>query len=240
MSAVCHHGGRISSRSLLVPAKSQGPAQRLLGSETVYQVLSSLSLEIRSMYTRHDVPADQCRFWGDSIHRAGAGPTPIPPKKLNAQSLANAINIALDPEVKEMAEKIGEDIRAEQGELKGVESFHRHLPLLNMRYVCIQSGLIADVTWTRLGWLCGGIRNCSSSCRALLHVTLPVRSGWIWMSSFPIVGPWFLDWSRLIPQALESMRLSNRILTLSLEVVRRCWSLSHFQQSPLPNSSPSR
>jgi len=75
------------------------------------------------------------RFWGDSIYRAGAGPMPVPPKKLNAQTLAEAIETALEPTVKEMAEKIGDDIRAEQGEMKGVESFHKHLPLLNMRYV---------------------------------------------------------------------------------------------------------
>jgi sterol 3beta-glucosyltransferase len=87
---------------------------------------------VTSLCGRHQ--ADRYRFWGDSIHRAGAGPAPVPPKRLNAETLAEAINTALDPQVKEMAEKIGENIRAEQGELKGVESFHRHLPLLNMRY----------------------------------------------------------------------------------------------------------
>lgn len=73
-------------------------------------------------------------FWGDSIHRAGAGPVPVPPKKLNVDSLSRAIETALDPQVKEMAEKIGVDIRNEKGELKGVDSFHAHLPILNMRY----------------------------------------------------------------------------------------------------------
>jgi UDP:flavonoid glycosyltransferase YjiC (YdhE family) len=57
----------------------------------------------------------------------------VSPKKLNAESLAEAIETALNPSVKEMAEEIGRDIRAEQGEIKGVQSFHRHLPLLNMR-----------------------------------------------------------------------------------------------------------
>jgi UDP:flavonoid glycosyltransferase YjiC (YdhE family) len=57
----------------------------------------------------------------------------VSPKKLNAESLAEAIRTALNSSVKEMAEKIGRDIRAEQGEIKGVQSFHRHLPLLNMR-----------------------------------------------------------------------------------------------------------
>jgi sterol 3beta-glucosyltransferase len=42
--------------------------------------------------------------------------------------------------VREMAEKIGQNIRSENGELKGVESFHRHLPLLNMRYVIMRHG----------------------------------------------------------------------------------------------------
>ena len=41
-----------------------------------------------------------------------------------------------------MAEKIGENIRSENGELKGVESFHRHLPLLNMRYVVMKRALM--------------------------------------------------------------------------------------------------
>lgn len=58
---------------------------------------------------------------------------PVPPKKLNSETLARAIEIALDPQVKKMAEKIGEDIRNEQGEIKGVNSFHAHLPILNMR-----------------------------------------------------------------------------------------------------------
>jgi UDP:flavonoid glycosyltransferase YjiC (YdhE family) len=88
-------------------------------------------LVIRSKFVKQ-IPTD-ARFWGDSIYRAGAGPAPVSPKKLNAESLAEAMRTALNPSVKDMAEKIGRDIRAEQGEIKGVQSFHRHLPLLNMR-----------------------------------------------------------------------------------------------------------
>jgi UDP:flavonoid glycosyltransferase YjiC (YdhE family) len=69
------------------------------------------------------------------IHRANAGPAPIPQKKLNPDNLAEAIKVALSPEAKTAAGKMGEQIRKEKGEEKGVESFHRHLPLKNMRYV---------------------------------------------------------------------------------------------------------
>ena len=117
-------------------ADEQERVRLRLAFETVCHPSSYLSLVIRSTYHTTDIEqTNNVRFWGDSIYRAGAGPMPVPPKKLNAQTLAEAIETALDPKVKEMAEKIGENIRAEQGEMKGVESFHRHLPLLNMRYV---------------------------------------------------------------------------------------------------------
>jgi hypothetical protein len=62
---------------------------------------------------------------------------------LNAETLSQAIETALDPQVREMAEKIGQDIRSEQGELKGVDSFHAHLPILNMRYGSFYSTAVA-------------------------------------------------------------------------------------------------
>lgn len=73
------------------------------------------------------------RFWGKMIHAAGAGPAPIPHKTLTVDNLAEAIEFALSPPAKEAAGKMGEKIRHESGEKKGVESFHRHLPLRNMR-----------------------------------------------------------------------------------------------------------
>jgi sterol 3beta-glucosyltransferase len=73
------------------------------------------------------------RFWADAIHRAGAGSKPIKPKHLDITTLSEAFEFIMQPEVKEQAGKIGEDMRNEQGEKKGVDSFHRHLPLLNMR-----------------------------------------------------------------------------------------------------------
>lgn len=67
------------------------------------------------------------------IHRAHAGPAPIPQKTLTVDNLAEGIKVALSSEAKAAAGRMGEKIRNEKGEEKGVDSFHRHLPLKNMR-----------------------------------------------------------------------------------------------------------
>lgn len=67
------------------------------------------------------------------IHKAGAGPAPIPQKELTPDNLAAALKFVVSPGAKTAAAKMGEKIRSERGEVKGVESFHKHLPLLNMR-----------------------------------------------------------------------------------------------------------
>ncbi|KAG7094782.1 hypothetical protein E1B28_005597 [Marasmius oreades] len=72
-------------------------------------------------------------FWGNMIHRAGAGPAPIPRKKLNADNLCDAIKFALSPKAKAAAAKMAARIKNEDGVNKGVESFYKHLPLKNMR-----------------------------------------------------------------------------------------------------------
>ncbi|KAK8853459.1 hypothetical protein IAR55_004166 [Kwoniella newhampshirensis] len=72
-------------------------------------------------------------FWGNMIHKAGAGPPPIPQKTLSAGNLAEAIQYAMGAPAKTAAQTMAEKIRSESGEQKGVDSFHRHLPLLNMR-----------------------------------------------------------------------------------------------------------
>lgn len=55
-------------------------------------------------------------FWGTRIKAMGLGPQPIPRKKLNADRLANAIQIALDdPAIKQKAAACGIAIRAENG-----------------------------------------------------------------------------------------------------------------------------
>ncbi|QRV72093.1 glycosyltransferase family 1 protein [Ceratobasidium sp. AG-Ba] len=72
-------------------------------------------------------------WWASQIARRGAGPPPIYPKQLTAESLASAIRIALSSRTKEAAIVIGNIIKEEEGIKNGLDSFHRHLPLLNMR-----------------------------------------------------------------------------------------------------------
>ncbi|KAL0575377.1 hypothetical protein V5O48_006590 [Marasmius crinis-equi] len=72
-------------------------------------------------------------FWGNMIHRAGAGPAPIHHKDLDADNLCDAITFAISEEAKEAARKMAEQIRDENGVNAGADSFYRHLPLKNMR-----------------------------------------------------------------------------------------------------------
>lgn len=79
--------------------------------------------------------AEAGRFWGEAIHHAGAGPAPIPFKELTSEKLAAAIEYAVSPEAKEAAGVLGAKIRSEKGEAKGAESFHRHMPIKDLRWV---------------------------------------------------------------------------------------------------------
>jgi len=67
------------------------------------------------------------QFWGSMIAKAGAGPAPIPFKKLTAENLATAIGDALKPETRTRAEALGANIRDEQGVDVGGKSFHEFL-----------------------------------------------------------------------------------------------------------------
>jgi hypothetical protein len=71
-------------------------------------------------------------FWGSMIAKIGAGPKPIPFKKLTAPDLAAAISAALEPEIKQRAMELGEQIRNESGVDAGVTSFHHHLEHSNL------------------------------------------------------------------------------------------------------------
>lgn len=59
-------------------------------------------------------------FWGRRIHELGLGPEPIPANRLTAVKLANAIQAALDPEVKACAAEMGRKIRLEDGVARAV------------------------------------------------------------------------------------------------------------------------
>ncbi len=67
-------------------------------------------------------------FWGWRVSELGVGPSPISRKKLTAESLARAINIAVNDESMKMrAEKLGETIRAERGVETAVKILCEHL-----------------------------------------------------------------------------------------------------------------
>ncbi|KAK5658750.1 hypothetical protein OQA88_1560 [Cercophora sp. LCS_1] len=72
-------------------------------------------------------------FWGQMIAKAGAGPAPIPFKKLSVESLATAIGDALKPETQARAMVLGARISDEQGADVGGKAFHQFLGLENMR-----------------------------------------------------------------------------------------------------------
>ncbi|KAF8589708.1 glycosyltransferase family 1 protein [Ramaria rubella] len=72
-------------------------------------------------------------FWGMMVHKAGAGPEPIPSTRVNVENLTKAIQFAVSPSAQAAAEGLGVQIRKENGIADGVQSFYRHLPLLNMR-----------------------------------------------------------------------------------------------------------
>lgn len=72
-------------------------------------------------------------FWGNMIHKAGAGPKPIPHKELAVDNLRDAITFAISPPAREAARQMAQQIHEEDGVNRGVDSFYRHLPLLNMR-----------------------------------------------------------------------------------------------------------
>ncbi|KAL5641789.1 hypothetical protein ACGC1H_002028 [Rhizoctonia solani] len=72
-------------------------------------------------------------WWATQIARRGAGPPPLDSKTLTAEAFAVALRIALSPAKMRAAEAVGEMIRRENGTQNGVDSFHRHMPLLNMR-----------------------------------------------------------------------------------------------------------
>jgi hypothetical protein len=88
------------------------------------------------------------------IYRAGAGPKPIPRRKLTVDRLRDAIQYAVSPTAKEAAKKMAQQIQNDvsnsnsklervvhrsivfsekNGVEKGVQSFYQHLPLFNMR-----------------------------------------------------------------------------------------------------------
>ncbi|KAJ5285264.1 hypothetical protein N7524_000570 [Penicillium chrysogenum] len=68
-------------------------------------------------------------FWGAMVAAAGAGPSPIPHKDLNVDTLAEGIRYCLTERATTAASTIAIKMGSEIGVQAAVSSFHRHLPL---------------------------------------------------------------------------------------------------------------
>lgn len=67
-------------------------------------------------------------FWGWQVHALGAGPAPIPHKKLTAEKLSGAIlQAATDPEIRRRCNLLSSKVAAEDGVARAVEVFERHV-----------------------------------------------------------------------------------------------------------------
>ena len=71
-------------------------------------------------------------FWGDIVYRAGAGPCPIPYRSLTAMALAEAMAVALQPDVLRCAVRLGEQIRHEDGAEQALQHIYANLPIQMM------------------------------------------------------------------------------------------------------------
>lgn len=72
-------------------------------------------------------------FWGSMVARAGAGPEPIPHKKLTAENLAEGINVCLKQESQDRAQELAAKIAKERGSDIGAQSFHQFLDVDTLR-----------------------------------------------------------------------------------------------------------
>jgi UDP:flavonoid glycosyltransferase YjiC (YdhE family) len=68
-------------------------------------------------------------FWGRIVADAGAGPEPIPIRRLDSQTLMAAFDACRRPQVRERATELGARLRAADGVELAVQSVERHLPV---------------------------------------------------------------------------------------------------------------
>jgi UDP:flavonoid glycosyltransferase YjiC (YdhE family) len=71
-------------------------------------------------------------FWGRIVADAGAGPEPIPIRRLDRDNLTAAFDACRRPQIRERASELGARLRATDGVELVVQSIERHLPLTAM------------------------------------------------------------------------------------------------------------
>jgi len=67
-------------------------------------------------------------LWGRIVAKAGAGPEPIPIRRLDTESLTAAFDACRRPQIRERASELGARLRATNGAELAVQSIERHLP----------------------------------------------------------------------------------------------------------------
>lgn len=72
-------------------------------------------------------------FWGNMVASCGLGPRPIPYRSLTSQNLAEAIQFCLEPGAQAAAQGVANRMSDENGVAAAVASFHRNLPVNDMR-----------------------------------------------------------------------------------------------------------
>ncbi|MEH2082677.1 MAG: glycosyltransferase [Nostoc sp.] len=90
----------------------------------------TLAYGVRSGVPSISIPnGDDRFFWAHRVAELGLGPKPILPHQLSAQRLADAIRLATnDQSMQACAAAMGRKIQAENGVVRAIEAFHRHLP----------------------------------------------------------------------------------------------------------------
>ncbi|MGH7046878.1 MAG: glycosyltransferase [Stellaceae bacterium] len=70
-------------------------------------------------------------FWAQRVFQLGAGPRPVPARRLTEDALADAIQATAGSEMRHRAAALGAQIRKEDGVARAVELFHEHVGALH-------------------------------------------------------------------------------------------------------------
>ena len=122
-------------------------------------------------------------FWGRIVADAGAGPEPIPIRRLDRATLTAAFDACRRPQVRERASQLGARLRATDGAELAVQSLERHLPAPAL--CCAQDPEHLAVLYCDT---CG-VRLCEDCCRMAhsRHAVQPYR---------------YVDWGGRAPHGL--------------------------------------
>lgn len=83
-------------------------------------------------------------FWGAMIYKAGAGPEPVPFKKMTEETLADSISTALGPDIQIAVKEMSSKIANENGAEDAAVSFHNIINVDSMRCLILPDRI---ATW---------------------------------------------------------------------------------------------